>query len=118
MESGEIAKICHEANKAYCESIGDQSQPYWRSAPKWQKDSAIKGVESHLSEDFSPEQSHNLWWEHKIAQGWKYGTEKDPDKKTHPCMIKYGDLPVEQRRKDFLFKAIVDCFKGDKNGGE
>jgi len=111
MNEIEIAKICHEANKAYCETLGDQSQPYWRSAPVWQKDSAIDGVQAHLVSDLTPEQSHNKWWEHKIANGWKHGTEKDTEKKIHPCMIAYNDLPIEQRRKDQLFKSIVDCFK-------
>src|SRR5437879_1359495 len=40
----QVAKICHEANRAYCETIGDNSQPTWEKAPQWQKDSAINGV--------------------------------------------------------------------------
>jgi len=27
-----IAKVCHEANRAYCESIGDNSQLSWEDA--------------------------------------------------------------------------------------
>ncbi len=43
------AQIAHETNRAYCQSIGDQSQPPWESAPDWQRDSAIKGVAGVLA---------------------------------------------------------------------
>jgi hypothetical protein len=32
---------------------------------------------------------------------------KDPDAKTHPCILPYHELPLEQRLKDSLFMAIV-----------
>jgi hypothetical protein len=47
----------------------------------------------------------------KKAAGWIYGPVKDPEKKEHPCIVPYDQLPIEQRTKDYLFKAIVDCFK-------
>ena len=43
-----IAPVCHAVNKAYCESIGDYSQPDWKDAPDWQKESAVKGAQFHL----------------------------------------------------------------------
>ena len=49
METKEkIAKVCHEANRAYCEALGDYSQTTWEKAPDWQKESAINGVQFHL----------------------------------------------------------------------
>lgn len=39
-----IAEICHEANKLYCEAIGDHSQVSWDKAPDWQRESVINGV--------------------------------------------------------------------------
>ena len=29
----DIARVAHELNKAYCESMGDHSQPDWDNAP-------------------------------------------------------------------------------------
>lgn len=108
----EIAKICHQANKAYCENIGDNSQPNWEDAPQWQRDSAIKGVAYHMqTENSSPAQSHESWLKEKREAGWKYGPVKDPEKKEHPCFVPYEELPVEQKLKDYIFKAIVDAFK-------
>jgi hypothetical protein len=105
------AKLCHEVNRAYCNSIGDNSQPSWEDAPQWQKDSAISGVKFHLENETTPEQSHENWLKDKEADGWVYGPVKDPEKKEHPCMVPYHKLPVEQRTKDYLFKAIVDTCK-------
>lgn len=107
-----IAHLCHAVNRAYCLSIGDTSQPTWEDAPDWQKESAINGVQFHLGNDTTPEQSHENWMAQKVKDGWVYGEVKDPDKKTHPCMVPYSELPTEQRVKDHLFKAIVDMYKG------
>jgi hypothetical protein len=107
-----VARICHEANRQYCISIGDNSQPTWEHAPDWQKESAIAGVRFHvLNENTTPADSHNSWLKQKEEKGWKYGLVKDPDKKEHPCFVPYNELPVTQQRKDYIFKGIVDAFK-------
>jgi hypothetical protein len=106
-----IASICHEANRAWCVANGDFSQQSWADAPDWQKESAVAGVKAHLTHDLSPRESHYLWMEHKTRDGWVYGSVKDEVRRTHPCMVPYEELPVEQRIKDSLFKAIVDTFK-------
>lgn len=104
-----VARICHEANKAYCETLGDTSQPSWEPAPDWQKSSAIKGVEFHLKNpDALPSASHDAWLEEKRATGWKYGPVKNPETKEHPCFVPYEELPTEQQAKDYLFKGIIE----------
>ena len=110
-----IAQVCHEANRAYCQAIGDLSQPPWADAPGWQKESAINGVYFHFGaldrgEYPNPSQSHNNWLKEKLAEGWKYGPVKDPTLKEHPCCIPYDQLPKEQKAKDFIFSAIVKTF--------
>lgn len=100
------ARAAHEANRVYCLAIGDDSQPPWETAPDWQRDSARKGVEGALSGN-TPEQSHESWLAEKVATGWTYGPVKDPQLKTHPCMVPYGLLPPKQRAKDELFLSVV-----------
>lgn len=108
-----IAQTAHELNKAYCESIGDHSQPSWEDAPEWQKSSAINGVKFHLENpDSTPEDSHKSWLRQKQEEGWTYGLVKDPEKKEHPCFINYDQLPPEQRAKDYLFRQTVHSLKG------
>lgn len=107
----QIAKVCHEANRAYCQAIGDDSQVPWEQAPDWQKESAVKGVEFHLSGDHDPAASHQSWYDEKKADGWVYGPVKDVEKKEHPCMVAYSQLPKEQQAKDYIFRAVVHSFK-------
>jgi hypothetical protein len=115
MKIEQIAKLCHQINKAYCESVGDTSQIDWEIAPEWQKESAINGVKFHLENDVTPEQSHENWLKQKLEEGWVYGKEKDPVKKTHPCMKRYDELPKFQRTKDLLFTEICNFFKDVQN---
>ena len=104
----EIAAICHEANRAYCKTIGDDSQPAWDDAPEWQKQSACNGVSFHLENpEAGPSGSHVNWMADKEKDGWVYGETKDPEAKTHPCMVPYSELPREQQIKDFIFVGIV-----------
>lgn len=105
----QIAKVCHEANRAYCEGVlGDTSQVPWSVAPNWQQQSAIEGVSKIITGEITtPEEAHDAWAASKIADGWVYGPQKDADRKTHPCLVPYLELPVEQRLKDKLFFAIV-----------
>lgn len=108
MKAIEIAKVCHEANKALCESLGDLSQVAWKDAPQWQKDSAINGVLFNLANPDAPaSSSHDCWLEEKRHNGWRYGKVKDADKKEHPCFVPYEELPIEQKVKDYLFKSVV-----------
>lgn len=108
MNNEQIARVCHEVNRAYCESIGDSSQPSWEDAPEWQRKSAVNGVQFHIDNPHaSPSHSHEEWLKEKEADGWKYGAEKNPNTKEHPCFVPYDELPNEQRAKDFIFTAIV-----------
>lgn len=110
MDIESIARVCHEANKGYCDSIGDYSQKSWIDAADWQLDSAIKGVSAALAGQ-SAEELHASWCNDKLAGGWKHGDVKDAEAKTHPCLVPYHELPVEQQKKDALFRAVVDALK-------
>lgn len=113
-----IALVAHEMNRAYCQSIGDISQPSWQDAPDWQKKSAVNGVVFHLQHDADPEASHKNWMAEKLRDGWTYGAEKDPVKKTHPCLVSYHLLPDAQRAKDFLFRGAVHALSIPTPDGE
>lgn len=108
MKIEQIAKVCHEANKAYCETIGDISHMDWEETPHNIKQSAMDGVKFFIDNPTAtPEMSHQNWTKFKVADGWVYGEEKNTNLKTHPCLVPYGDLPLDQRLKDSLFISIV-----------
>lgn len=102
-----VARVCHEANRAYCLSIGDASQAPWDEAPDWQKASALNGVKFVIDHpQCVPSDSHAEWMKQKWKDGWKYGPVKDEIKKEHPCMVAYEDLPGPQISKDYIFLGI------------
>jgi hypothetical protein len=110
-----IAQVAHEVNKAYCEAIGDKSQTSWEDAPAWQKESAVLGVMFHVENpDAGPDASHNSWMKQKVDTGWVYGEEKDPEAKTHPCIVPFEELSLSQQVKDYLFRQVVHSLKDSK----
>lgn len=112
-----IAQQVHEANRSYQRSIGEAPSPPWGQAPTDQRESCLAGVRKVLAEaggcpkafrGLSDEEAqHNSWMEQKLRAGWTYGVAKDPERRTHPCLLPYASLPPEQRRKDRLFRAVV-----------
>ncbi|MEN3033487.1 MAG: RyR domain-containing protein [Aquificaceae bacterium] len=49
------------------------------------------------------EELHKVWMGEKLAQGWTYGPVKDNQKKTHPSLVPYKDLPEEEKELDRMF---------------
>lgn len=111
MNHENIARVCHEVNRAYCEALGDTSQPSWYDAPEWQRSSARMGVDLHTMGNFGPEASHISWMNQKLDEGWSYGAFKDPENKKHPCLVPFAELPREQQAKDFIFRAVVHALR-------
>ena len=46
------------------------------------------------------ENVHDVWAEGRIKENWVYGTEKDPEKKTTPLLVPYGELPESEKEYD------------------
>lgn len=107
MKIEQIAAICHEANRALCIYFGDLSQEHWENAPDWQRESAIHGVEFQRDNPTAPASaSHANWFSEKLRDGWKYGPIKSTNRKEHPYMVPFDELPPHQQAKDHLFKSI------------
>jgi hypothetical protein len=114
MNVEQIAKVAHEMNRALCQAFGDDSQVPWEEAPEWQRSSAINNVEFHIAHpDAGPEHSHNSWMTDKLNCGWKWGPIKDAEKKEHPSICAYQQLPPHEKAKDYLFCAVVNVLKDE-----
>jgi hypothetical protein len=111
----QISQVAHEANRAFCQSVGDDSQKPWAEAPQWAKDSTLNTVQFHLDqlskgEPLDPSHSHATWLEERRAAGWVLGPVKDTVKKTHPSLVAFDQLSPPEKVKDYLQAAVVKAF--------
>lgn len=103
-----LARVCHEANRAWCEAHGDLSQPIWAEAEPWMVEASKSTVRYLLDHPDAPDSAiHDQWMAQKRADGWVHGPVKDAEKKTHPCLAPFEALPKEQQAKDRLMRAVV-----------
>lgn len=43
---------------------------------------------------------HDVWAESRISDGWRYGPERNDERKEHPCLVEYDELPDSEREYD------------------
>lgn len=46
------------------------------------------------------ENVHDVWAQSRIDEGWTFGTERNDEKKTHPCLVPYNQLPETEKNYD------------------
>ena len=46
------------------------------------------------------ENAHDLWAAQRLAQGWRFGPQRDDTLKLHPCLVPYADLPESEKEYD------------------
>lgn len=111
-----IVRVVHEAVRAYKQSLGEAVPPPWDEAPDWMRESTHAAVLAGIEDPQAPPSAqHEAWLAEKKAAGWRYGPVKDPQEKTHPCMVPYEQLPDSERRKDALVQGVVDALGGPIN---
>lgn len=53
--------------------------------------------------------THDVWAEGRISEGWRYGPEKDTAKKLTPDLVPYEDLPESE--KDYDRNTAMETIK-------
>jgi hypothetical protein len=43
---------------------------------------------------------HDVWAQSRISDGWRYGPERNDERKEHPCLVEYEQLPDSERAYD------------------
>jgi hypothetical protein len=95
-----------------CAAAGESNILSWEETTQAVRESTMAGVKYHLDNpDVTPEQSHESWMKHRAATGWVYGEVKDLEKKIHPNLVAYEQLPLAQQMKDHVFRAAVHALK-------
>lgn len=44
--------------------------------------------------------SHDIWAQKRLAEGWKYGPKRDDTKKEHPDLVPYKELSESEKEYD------------------
>lgn len=44
--------------------------------------------------------THEVWAEGRISQGWSYGPERDDAEHKHPCLVEYEELTEDEKSYD------------------
>lgn len=105
-----VARVVHEAVRAWAIGAGDRSIPTWSRAPKWMKTSTYEAIRYRRANPGAPPSAqHEQWAAEKRAAGWRKGRVKSAARKTHPLLVDYEELPLYERRKDALVGAVVDA---------
>lgn len=104
----------HEVNRAYSKHLGDNSNYPWEVTSEPDKRVARQAVIGIITNDHNAQQSHEAWVSARRADGWTKGAIKSYEKKTHPCLVPFDELPSEFQIKDELFvtavKSIASAF--------
>ncbi len=53
--------------------------------------------------------NHDHWALQRIAEGWRFGSNRDDVAKTHPDLITYDELPESE--KDYDRRSVVETLK-------
>ena len=54
---------------------------------------------TEMTEQFA-KNTHDIWAQQRIAEGWKYGKKRNDEKKEHPCLVPYEELPESEKEYD------------------
>jgi len=52
-----------------------------------------------LSEELA-KNTHEIWARQRFAEGWKYCAKRNDERKEHPCLVPYEELPENEKEYD------------------
>jgi hypothetical protein len=53
--------------------------------------------------------THEVWAQERLAQGWRFGPERNDARKEHPMLVPYEELPESE--KVFDRKTAIETLK-------
>lgn len=106
----DIACTAHTAVMAWARSQGDYSHEIWTNCSAEHKNSMRLGILARLENpDERPSANHERWLAQRAEDGWTWGPVRDEANKKNPAMVSYSELPVDFRKRNEIFMAIVNA---------
>jgi hypothetical protein len=110
MDFETITKLIYEAARKEAEWSKRPIIPEpWEDRDDMFKKQMVDVVRKYIESDklASPEEAHDSWMKAYLNMGWKYGEGRDTEKKTHPDLVPFYELPKDERDKDAIFLSLV-----------
>lgn len=110
----EIAYLLHTITSVFDRPDGSVVMT-WAELPEEKKvlaQTAVLVIWMRLTagEDLTPQEAHRIWMIGKLNNGWTHGKEFCDEKKTHPCIVPFEELPPIERLKDELWITLIKLF--------
>lgn len=119
----DILKLAKGINYYYLGKPSNKTQDKaWEECDFYGKRSSIAAAEYHKIRELLVDENtkvdkklseleHIRWCRFMLLDGWKYGKVKDKSNKTHPDLILYNKLSIEEQNKD---KNIINYLLKEK----
>jgi len=106
-----IAQNAYEKTQLCRKNRGDFQDLPWAYLEEWKRNDIINTVWFYLMyyPSQGAEECHNSWVADKFLDGWVYGYALLQDKRQHPNLVPFGQLPVEEQIKnlDITYNIIT-----------
>lgn len=97
-----------ETSKNYLVAAGEPGKKVYKPCPINLEDVELDDSLNDLLEAIA-ENAHDVWAEERIEDGWKYGKKRNDDRKLHPDLRPYSELP--EKEKDYDRKMATATLK-------
>lgn len=95
----EVVRVCERA-------LSGKSMLGWEALSARKKSNFRSWVRLALY-GVSAEEAHGQWLGRKVEQGWTFGLVKDRQKKTHPLLVTFDELPKKHKCRKKLFMVVA-----------
>lgn len=103
-----FSQIAYKLDQAYSVAVYGETKPAWQTLSAEDRKHITDRVVYYLTDPNAVISSlHEKWVHSKLTSGWTYGTAYNEEKKTHPLLVSYSDLPLTRRVGDTLFMQTV-----------
>lgn len=107
MDPQNIARIAHEADRAFCALHGDLKK-VWASQEAHERECAVRGVKiATATPRATAADLHTSWLRDKREAGWRFGPQLDLHDRLDPMMIPWEQLSDYAQARERLFLAVV-----------
>jgi hypothetical protein len=103
-----FAQIAYKLDQAYQVAISGESRPNWHELkPEDRKNITDRAIYYLTDPNAVVSSLHERWAHTKYSEGWSYAPQFSEEKKHHPMLVSYADLPLSRRVGDTLFMQTI-----------